>query len=155
MTPTIHPNDVILVDESAYDKASPRRNDIVVFYPPIPTKQPFVKRVIAVPGDRLSIHGSTIIVNGASMPSFASIRPAYDVQIRDFAIYVDGVALDSTTSKLPLREDWAAPDRLPAHCNFVIGDNANNSEDSHIWGCATLDKGSGLVGKVVKIFHKP
>lgn len=164
MLPTIRRNtDQLLVDESAYDTERPQRGDIIVFKPPIETKNPFLKRVLAVPGDRLAIRKGRIEVNGRGLPaSYPRMHPNYDVTVASYKILVDGEPLDPELADIVPRSRWTAPDRLPAGCYFVIGDNVNNSEDSHIYGCAelrgTFSSGprrghpTELVGKVVKIF---
>src|SRR6202171_2722049 len=65
MAPTIRAHaDQVLVDLSAYGSADPQRGDIIVFMPPLLSKQPYIKRVIALPGDRLEIRNGSIQVNG-------------------------------------------------------------------------------------------
>ena len=162
MEPTVRVHDLMLADKSAYDSALPQRGDIIVFTPPIPSSAPFIKRVLAVPGDKLSIRRSTILVNGRPLPrSYPPMRPNYDVAVASYRITVDGEQLDPAIADVPPRSRWTAPDRLPPGCYFLVGDNVNNSEDSHVWGCAELRgtfsagtrKGepAELVGKVVKI----
>lgn len=162
MVPTIRPHDLIMVDQSAYDNADPQRGDIVVFTPPIPSSAPFIKRVIAVPGDKLAIRGGTILVNGKRVPlSSKLMHPPYSVTVGKYGLLVDGERLDPSSADVPDRSRWAAADRLPRGCYFLIGDNAMNSEDSHIFGCAELRgtfaaglrKGdpTKLIGKVTSI----
>jgi type IV secretory pathway protease TraF len=65
MSPMIKPGDAALVDMGSYDTNSPKRGDVVLFVPPAPdivlqriaALAPFVKRIVAVGGDRLSITG--------------------------------------------------------------------------------------------------
>jgi signal peptidase I len=162
MLPTIAAKDLMLVDQLAYVQTPPRRGDIVVFTPPIPTKSDFLKRVIAVPGDRLDLEHGTLRVNGTAVPEpYILERPDYDIRVANWAIQVDGVALDSANANVPPRSAWSAADRLPDGCFILLGDNRNDSEDSHIWGCSQFSGTffSGPVagqaadpgGKVVKI----
>ena len=55
------------------------------------------------------------------------------------AIYVDGQPLDPQMANIPPQDRWQAPDRIPQGFYFMMGDNRNNSEDSHIWGFAQKD----------------
>ena len=64
---------------------------------------------------------------------------AYKLDVRDYGIWVDGTKLDPAFANVPPREKWSAPDRLPNSCYIMFGDNRNNSEDSHIWGCAQAE----------------
>ena len=61
MVPTLQIHDVLLVNKFEYRFHTPNRGDIVVFPPPVPTTDDFIKRVIGRPGDRLEVRsvGST------------------------------------------------------------------------------------------------
>ncbi|HEY1428650.1 MAG TPA: S26 family signal peptidase, partial [Candidatus Tumulicola sp.] len=68
-------------------------------------------------------------------------KPQYDLQVRDYGVYVkelgsDWTRLDSSSANIPPKSQWPAPDRIPSNCFLMFGDNRNNSEDSHIWGFA-------------------
>jgi len=141
MVPTLHVRDVLLVNEFEYRMHAPRRGEIAVFKPPIASENDFIKRVVAVPGDTLRIHDGTVIVNGSPVrESYVAERPAYDLQVRDYNVYVDTGAgpepLDPKSADIPPRSMWQAPDRIPSGFYFLMGDNRNRSDDSHIWGFA-------------------
>ncbi|MCA1666106.1 MAG: signal peptidase I [Thermomicrobia bacterium] len=90
---------------------APQRGDIVVIEPPIAHDKPFIKRIIGLPGDTILIRDGNVIVNGVALhETNISAPPAY--------IYpADG------------RARTLGPDEY-----FVMGDNRNASEDSHIFG---------------------
>jgi signal peptidase I len=138
MVPTLAVGDVLLVDEIAYRLHRPAEGDIAVFVPPVAAGgSDYVKRVIGVPGDSITISGGTVYRNGRALDEpYVNQPPRYNLAIRDFGIYVDGTALDSRVANVPPRALWAAPDRIPAGCYFVLGDNRNYSDDSHVWGFA-------------------
>lgn len=164
MAPTIRMHDdLALVDTSAYAAAEPRRGDIIVFMPPFGGDQVVIKRVVALPGDKLAIANGSIQVNGQRWaPPSPQTRPDYSFAVAGYRLLMEGVALDPESADVPPRARWTAPDRLPRGCWFVIGDNAGNSLDSHVWGCTelhgTFSSGSKkgtparLVGRVVKVF---
>ncbi len=143
MVPTLQQHDVLLVNEFEYRLHAPRHGDIVVFKPPIASESDFIKRVVAVPGDTLRVTGGTVYVNGKALDeSYVAQPPAYDLHVRNYGIYVDKgdgpQRLSPAQADVPPRALWGAPDRVPAGFYFVMGDNRNDSDDSHVWGFAQL-----------------
>ncbi|GAC1305901.1 MAG: signal peptidase I [Vulcanimicrobiaceae bacterium] len=139
MEPTLQIHDVLLVNEFEYRLAKPHDGDIVVFPPPIPTTNDFIKRLIGSPGETLRVHNGVVYRNGKALDErYIAQKPAYELEIRNYGVYVDGIALDPAQANIPPRERWTAPNAIPAGCYFMMGDNRNNSEDSHIWGFAQL-----------------
>ncbi len=119
MQPTLFEGDLVIVNRLSRF-AMPSRGDIIVFdYPPDPTQEPYIKRVIGLPGDR--------------------------IHIADGKVYVNDVALTEPYLKVTTMRggDWT----VPADSLFVMGDNRNNSSDSRSWGMVPLDnvKGKALV----------
>ncbi|MBV8434936.1 MAG: signal peptidase I [Candidatus Eremiobacteraeota bacterium] len=170
MLPTLQIHDVLLVDKFEYRFHPPKEGDIVVFPPPIPTPDDFIKRVIGRPGDTLSVTAGTVLVNGRGLVEpYVADRPAYELAIRNYGIYVSYGAgwqrLDPASANVPPKSMWTAPDRIPPHCYIMFGDNRNDSEDSHIWGFAqdgaTFASGprkgesAGFTGRAFLIFWPP
>lgn len=137
MEPTLQIHDVLLVNEFEYRFVKPHDGDIVVFPPPIPSSNDFIKRVVGAPGDQIRVHAGTVYRNGQPLNEpYVAEKPNYELQIRDYGIWVDGNRLDPSQANVPPRADWTAPDRIPPNCYLMFGDNRNDSEDSHIWGFA-------------------
>jgi signal peptidase I len=138
MMPTLRVNDVLLVDEIAYRFTQPHPGDIVIFTPPVPSGgDEFVKRVIGVPGDTISIRNGIVYRDGAALREpYENQPPNYSLEIKHFDIYVDGQPLDPHEANIPPRTFWQAPNRVPNGFYFVLGDNRNYSDDSHVWGFA-------------------
>jgi len=166
MEPTLQIHDVLLVNEFEYRLGKPHDGDIVVFPPPIPASDAFIKRMIGSPGERLRIHGGIVYRNDVALVEpYIAAKPAYELEIKNYGIYVDGTPLDPAQSNIPPRERWQAPDRIPEGCYFMMGDNRNLSEDSHIWGFAQLagtfytgiEKGkkAGFIGRAFLVFWPP
>lgn len=160
MIPTLQLRDVLLVNELGYRLHGPQDGDVAVFTPPIPSDgDDFIKRVIGVPGDRISIADGIVYRNGKPLSEpYENQPPDYDLKIADYGIYVagaDGVMrrLDPHVANIPPKADWQAPDRIPKGFYFMLGDNRRYSDDSHVWGFAQRNgpfAAGPLAGKDVK-----
>lgn len=138
MVPTLQVRDVLLVDEIAYRLNQPSEGEIAVFAPPVDSGgSDFVKRVIGTPGDSISISNGVVYRNGVALREpYENQPPNYDLSIKAYGIYVDGRPLDPRVANVPPRLLWQAPNRVPQGFYFVLGDNRNYSDDSHVWGFA-------------------
>ena len=146
MVPTLMVHDVLLVNEFEYAFSAPHRGDIVVFPPPVISTNDYIKRVMGAPGDKLRVHAGIVYRNDVTLtePYIAS-APMYELEIKNYGIYVDGIALDPAAANIPPKDKWTAPDRIPDGCYYMMGDNRNNSEDSHVWGFSQ-PKGTFVTG---------
>ena len=124
MTPTLQNGEYILVNKLAYKTGEPQRGDIVVFVFPVNPQEDLIKRVIGLPGETVSIHNGVVSVNGVPLtePYIAS-PPAYD-------------------------GDWIVQDGQL----IVLGDNRNDSRDSHQWGLLPIEN---VIGRAVLIYWPP
>ncbi len=141
MVPTLLVNDVLLANEFEYKVSKPHDGDIIVFPPPVPTTNDFIKRLIGSPGEKLRIHQGVVYRNDVALKEpYIAQEPNYELEIKNYGIYVDGQPLDSSQANIPPKDKWTSPDTIPPNCYFMMGDNRNDSEDSHMWGFA---QGSG------------
>jgi signal peptidase I len=139
MEPTLQVHDVLLVNEFEYRFTKPHEGDIVVFPPPIVSSNDFIKRTIGLPGDQVRVHAGTVYRNGVAMlEPYIMDKPNYELEIKNYGIYVDGAPLDPAMSNVPPKGRWSAPDRIPEGCYLMFGDNRQNSQDSHVWGFAQV-----------------
>jgi signal peptidase I len=137
MEPTLQIHDVLLVNEFEYRFSKPHDEDIVVFPPPIPSPNDFIKRTIGSPGDKIRIHDGIVYRNGVALDEpYTNDKPNYELEIKNYTIYVDGSPLDPTIANIPPRAKWTSPDTIPPNCYLMLGDNRQDSEDSHVWGFA-------------------
>src|SRR2546428_12515049 len=64
MYSTLHDNDLLVASKISYNLHPPQRGDIIVFKPPDEASRDFIKRVIALPGERIHITNSVVYING-------------------------------------------------------------------------------------------
>jgi signal peptidase I len=150
MVPTLQVRDVLLVDEIAYRLRRPGAGDVAVFTPPVAAGgNDYVKRVIGLAGDSIAISNGTVYRNGAALHEpYENQPPSYDLAVRQYEIYVNGTPLDRHAANVPPRALWQAPNRIPDGFYFVLGDNRNYSDDSHVWGFV---RASAFIGRAFMI----
>jgi signal peptidase I len=133
MLPTLKINDRLIIDKISYRFANPLRGDIVVFNPTAQLerekfKDAFIKRVIGLPGDQIEVKGGKVYINNKLLSEkYLDEAPHYNWSSKELT--PDGV--------------------VPEGHYLVLGDNRNNSYDSHYWGFVPKDK---IVGKAVVRF---
>jgi len=138
MAPTLQRNDHILVQTCAYWFSKPQRGDVVAWktdalaVPIVPEGQFLVKRVAALPGERVEIKGGQLLVDGKPLD-----QP------------VIFVGKDFTTPGGGPFPATANPITLPPQTYFVLGDNLTNSLDSRHYGPIPL---RAIYGRATKIY---
>lgn len=129
MDDTFHNGEYLIVDQLSYYFNEPARGDVVIFrYPRNPSKF-FIKRVIGVPGDTITIESNKVFIKNEKYPEgFILDEP-----------YVKSMDMDSPiTESLGERE------------YFVMGDNRDQSSDSRSWGILQEER---IVGRAfVRLF---
>jgi signal peptidase I len=113
MEDTFHNGEYLVVDQISYHLGSPERGDVVIFrYPRDPSKY-FIKRIIGVPGDTITIEGSVVSVRNTTHPDGLVLNEPYVASMKPGVTIVE---------ELGERE------------YFVMGDNRDQSSDSRVWG---------------------
>ena len=161
MEPTLLVGDFLLLDKQAVASAAHGilppatidRGDVVVFHDPVDDPSiHLVKRVIALPGDRIHLRDGIVYLNGTPQnESYAVHRQtARDTFRDDFPNLQTMDAGVNPNWWIRLRALAHAGDvTVPPDSYFVMGDNRNNSEDSRYWGFVPRQ---AIVGKPVVIY---
>jgi signal peptidase I len=151
-----------------------KRGDIIVFkypgnpYDPKRDDRPdnrpiltnYVKRVIGIPGDRISIKGNSVIVNGAVVPEHRITAKDHNrkdpLEIVDAPPKKTGELYDVYYKPGPEDDEqeydvFQGKDEIvvPPNSYFVMGDNRNNSEDSRYWGFVPRDL---VIGRAMFVY---
>jgi len=121
MFATLDDNDYLIADKIAYRLHAPQRGDIIILRPPTDDSKDFIKRVIALPGERLLIRDGQVLINGHRLN--------------------EPYLPENWTSQA----NWGAPDGqvMPPNQYFVMGDNRNRSQDSRTFGPIGRDRIDG------------
>jgi signal peptidase I len=105
MQPNFQEGERLLINKVVYKFRQPESGEVIIFHPPTNQQADYIKRVIAVPGET--------------------------VEVKDGAVYVNGTKLDeSAYVKEPPNYTFILM-QIPENEYFVLGDNRNNSNDSH------------------------
>ncbi|MCB8943773.1 MAG: signal peptidase I [Ardenticatenaceae bacterium] len=123
MNPTLVDGEYLIINNLSYYLDEPQRGDVIVFRHPN-NELNLIKRVIGLPGDTVEIKDGQVIVNGVVLDEpYIKAAPNYNGR-------------------------WDVPEDN----YFVLGDNRNNSSDSHSW--SYLPEGN-IIGKAEVIYWPP
>jgi signal peptidase I len=149
MERTLLPGDFLLVNKLVYGAQvpftslrlpalrSPQRGDIIVFEFPKDRSKDFVKRLVGLPGDTLSMQEGVLSVNGVAQTERYVTHPEPEPDRlegdfrwqREFLVRTAEAGLGAH----PSRDNWG-PLTVPENSYFALGDNRDNSQDSRYWG---------------------
>lgn len=126
MVDNLHDGQYLIIDKLSYNPfvsqtlgiAGPQRGDVIVFEPPNRPGEDYVKRIIGLPGERIEIKQGQVFINGELL------QEPFE----------------------PLPGSYTMPNAItvPPNQVFVLGDNRNNSNDSHNWGTLPIEN---IVGR--------
>ncbi len=124
MQPNFWTGEYLISSKTSYYLDDPQRGDVIVFRHPNNSGTNLIKRVIGLPGDT--------------------------VMVRDQKVYVNGEALDEPYINSPpaYSGEWVVPEGN----YFVLGDNRNNSSDSHNWNFVPREN---IIGKALAVLWPP
>ncbi len=126
MEPNFQDGECIMVNKVCYRSSSPQRGEVIIFDPPFDSPHPFIKRVIGLPGEIMEIQDGQVSINGTPLEEdeYIAAQPNY--------------TMSST--------------QVPENEYFVLGDNRNNSNDSHNGWTVPRDN---IIGKAWFIYWPP
>lgn len=124
MEPTLQSGEFVIVNKLAYKFGTPESGDVIVFHYPRDPNQEYIKRIIGLPGDEVKISNGTVYLNEQPIQEpYIAAPPNY-------------------------QSDWD----VPTNSLFVLGDNRNNSSDSHNWGPVPMEY---VIGKALVVYWPP
>jgi signal peptidase I len=123
MFETLDDNDYLIANKIDYRLHAPQRGDIIILRPPTDNSRDFIKRVIALPGEKLLIRSGTIYINGRKL---------------DEPYLPEAWTVDNNYPR-----DGSDGAVIPPNEYFVMGDNRNRSQDSRFFGPITRDRIDG------------
>ena len=109
MENTLMTGDLVIGNRLAYLNADPERFDIVIFYPPDDNDILYIKRIIGMPGEKVTIKDGKVYINDSEEP------------------------LDDSFIREEMEEEPDMEFNVPEGCYFMMGDNRNASLDSRYW----------------------
>ncbi len=112
MEPNFYDNELLIVEKVSYQLREPKRGEVIVFRPPLYPNLYYIKRIVGIPGDSVSIHDGAVFISGTRLKES----------------YLNGAAtlapgFDKVTETLLKPNEY-----------FVLGDNRTHSSDSREWG---------------------
>jgi signal peptidase I len=125
MEPNFYQGDCIMVNKMSYRSSGPQRGQVIVFNPPFDSPHPYIKRVIGLPGET--------------------------IEIRDQSVFIDGIPLDEEYVMAPPNYTMLVT-VVPENEYFVLGDNRNNSNDSHTGWMVPRDN---IIGRAWFVYWPP
>jgi signal peptidase I len=128
MLQTLKINDRLIIDKLTYRFRIPERGDIILFSPTETLQRQnfddaLLKRIIGLPGETVEVKGGRVYINAQPLVEpYITEKPEYQ---------------------------WG-PTTIPPNSYFVLGDNRNNSYDSHFWGFVPSEN---IIGKASQRFY--
>ncbi len=162
MIPTLLVGDFILVNKYEYGirlpitktliirTSYPKRGDVIVFRYPKDKNVNFIKRVIGIPGDKITYVNKKLYVNGKKISKSVYIEKDKKHPYERLPIFLEKI----DNKKYTIMDDNFYPEdnfkiEVPENNYFVMGDNRDHSSDSRVWGFVPNDN---LVGRAFYIW---
>lgn len=122
MEANYHEGDYLIVDQLSYRFREPKRGEVIVFHSPVPPKRRFIKRIVGLPGETISLEDGQLYIEEEGQEKFINEKYLNEEMEGNFKVSV------------------------PENEYFVMGDNRDASFDSRSWGTLIEDK---IIGRVL------
>lgn len=129
MEDTFATGEYLIIDQVTYALSDPSRGDVIVFHYPRDHSKFFIKRVIGLPGDTVTITDGSVTVSNREHPDGVTLTEPY----------IDSMRIDAPTDVALGNDEY-----------FVMGDNRDHSSDSRVWGVLNREE---IVGRAyIRLF---
>lgn len=135
MAPNFATNDYLLIDKLTYRFREPERGEIVVFHPPVDQRESYIKRVIGLPNERLTIKDGVVTIYNSENSGGKVLHETY---------------LSTAAANDFVRLRQSLDITLEDNQYFVMGDNRGASTDSRVFGPITRSELQGR--SLVRLF---
>ncbi|MEK7557034.1 MAG: signal peptidase I [Patescibacteria group bacterium] len=125
MEPNFLDGEYLVIDQLSYRLREPERGEVTVFRFPLKPSQFFIKRIVGLPGETVTVQDGRVIIKNQTHPNGVLL---------DESLYIDPAVRTGGNVTLTLRENEY----------FVLGDNRAASSDSRSWGVLPRDD---LIGR--------
>lgn len=132
MEPNFPDGEYLLTDKLSYRLHEPERGDVVVFKAPGASGEEFIKRIIGLPQEEISIKTGKVYINGKKLTE----------------TYLSENVMTETGAFV----EEGGKAAVPSDHYFVLGDNRSSSSDSRVWGFVRKDK---ITGRAWVIYWPP
>ncbi len=162
MLPSIVMGDKLFADQTAYNSEKPKRGDIIVFRFPKDETISYIKRVVGLPGEEITVKDKVLYINGQEI----KVRPLNDAKVMGYLendddrkmltlfeedLFGHRHAVLYNMSTL-MNSDYG-PVRIPEGRYFTLGDNRDKSSDSRFWGFVPEENITGKAETVYFSWH--
>lgn len=132
MEPNFQDSEYLLTDKLSYKIGAPKRGDVIVFKAPPTRQDEFIKRIVGIPGDNVSVSNGKVFINEKRLEEYylGENSPTF------------GGPITQEGEKITLSQDEF----------FVLGDNRTHSQDSRYFG--VIHKGD-IIGKAWLVYWPP
>jgi len=132
MQPNFPDGEYLLTDKVSYRFGEPERGDVIVFEPPGSQGEEFIKRIVGLPGEVVSLRDNRFYINGLLLNEHYI---ALDVPTQPGNYLAEGTQIT-----------------VPQEQYFVLGDNRTHSSDSRVFGPISKDK---ITGRAWVVYWPP